>query len=79
LTFRYVSNVDGSDFAEAAQDLKADETLFIISSKTFTTLETMTNACFLMFASAANSIVFCEGLRFIGPFLSSTSLFQWRP
>ncbi len=44
MTFRFVSNVDGTDFAEAVQDLKADETLFIISSKTFTTLETMTNA-----------------------------------
>ena len=44
LTFRYVSNVDGTDFAEAVQDLNADETLFIVSSKTFTTLETMTNA-----------------------------------
>jgi len=44
LTFRFVSNVDGTDFAEAVQDLDAQETLFIISSKTFTTLETMTNA-----------------------------------
>jgi len=44
LTFRFVSNVDDTDFAEAVQDLKADETLFIVSSKTFTTLETMTNA-----------------------------------
>jgi glucose-6-phosphate isomerase len=44
LTFRFVSNVDGTDFAEAVQDLDAAETLFIISSKTFTTLETMTNA-----------------------------------
>src|SRR3984885_3955608 len=44
MTFRFVSNVDGTDFAEAVQDLNADETLFIISSKTFTTLETMTNA-----------------------------------
>jgi glucose-6-phosphate isomerase len=44
MTFRFVSNVDGTDFAEAVQDLKPDETLFIISSKTFTTLETMTNA-----------------------------------
>jgi glucose-6-phosphate isomerase len=44
LTFRFVSNIDGTDFFEATQDLKADETLFIISSKTFTTLETMTNA-----------------------------------
>jgi glucose-6-phosphate isomerase len=44
LTFRFVSNVDGSDFAEAVQDLQADETLFIVASKTFTTLETMTNA-----------------------------------
>jgi glucose-6-phosphate isomerase len=44
LTFRFVSNVDGSDFAEAVQGLHPDETLFIISSKTFTTLETMTNA-----------------------------------
>ena len=44
LTFRFVSNVDGTDFAEAVQDLQADETLFLIASKTFTTLETMTNA-----------------------------------
>jgi glucose-6-phosphate isomerase len=44
LTFRFVSNVDGSDFAEAVRDLAPDETLFIIASKTFTTLETMTNA-----------------------------------
>jgi hypothetical protein len=44
MTFRFVSNVDGTDFAEAVRDLHADETLFIISSKTFTTLETMTNA-----------------------------------
>ena len=44
LTFRFVSNVDGTDFAEAVRDLNAEETLFIISSKTFTTLETMTNA-----------------------------------
>jgi len=44
LTFRFVSNVDGTDFVEAARDLSADETLFIICSKTFTTLETMTNA-----------------------------------
>src|ERR1700723_2827693 len=44
MTFRFVSNVDGTDFAEAVQDLSAEETLFIISSKTFTTLETMTNA-----------------------------------
>ena len=44
LTFRFVSNVDGSDFAEATQDLDPQETLFIVSSKTFTTLETMTNA-----------------------------------
>ena len=42
--FRFVSNVDGTDFAEATRDLNAAETLFIISSKTFTTLETMTNA-----------------------------------
>ena len=44
MTFRFVSNVDGTDFAEATRDLNADETLFIVSSKTFTTLETMTNA-----------------------------------
>jgi glucose-6-phosphate isomerase len=44
ITFRFVSNVDGTDFAEAVQDLEPAETLFIISSKTFTTLETMTNA-----------------------------------
>jgi glucose-6-phosphate isomerase len=44
MTFRFVSNVDGTDFAEATHDLDPAETLFIISSKTFTTLETMTNA-----------------------------------
>ena len=44
MTFRFVSNVDGTDFAEAVRDLDAAETLFLISSKTFTTLETMTNA-----------------------------------
>jgi glucose-6-phosphate isomerase len=44
MTFRFVSNVDGTDFAEAVQDLDPAETLYIISSKTFTTLETMTNA-----------------------------------
>ncbi len=44
LTFRFVSNVDSTDFVEATHDLKADETLFIVASKTFTTLETMTNA-----------------------------------
>ena len=44
LTFRFVSNVDGTDFAEAVRDLDPTETLFIISSKTFTTQETMTNA-----------------------------------
>jgi glucose-6-phosphate isomerase len=44
MTFRFVSNVDGTDFAEAVCDLDPSETLFIISSKTFTTLETMTNA-----------------------------------
>jgi glucose-6-phosphate isomerase len=44
LTFRFVSNVDSTDFAEATRDLNADETLFIISSKTFGTLETLTNA-----------------------------------
>jgi glucose-6-phosphate isomerase len=44
MTFRFVSNVDGSDFAEAVRDLNPAETLFIVSSKTFTTLETMTNA-----------------------------------
>jgi glucose-6-phosphate isomerase len=44
LAFRFVSNVDGTDFAEATRDLDPAETLFIVSSKTFTTLETMTNA-----------------------------------
>jgi glucose-6-phosphate isomerase len=44
MTFQFVSNVDGTDFAEAVLDLDPAETLFIISSKTFTTLETMTNA-----------------------------------
>src|ERR1700741_779160 len=43
MTFRFVSNVDGTDFAEAVRDLDPSETLFIVSSKTFTTLETMTN------------------------------------
>ncbi|MEO6608881.1 MAG: glucose-6-phosphate isomerase, partial [Aestuariivirga sp.] len=44
MTFRFVANVDGADFSEATRDLDAAETLFIVSSKTFTTLETMTNA-----------------------------------
>ena len=44
LTFRFVSNVDSTDFAEAVRDLDPPETLFVVSSKTFTTLETMTNA-----------------------------------
>jgi glucose-6-phosphate isomerase len=44
MIYRFVSNVDGTDFAEAVQDLDPSETLFIVSSKTFTTLETMTNA-----------------------------------
>jgi len=44
MTFRFVSNVDGTDFEEATRDLNPEETLFIVSSKTFTTLETMTNA-----------------------------------
>jgi glucose-6-phosphate isomerase len=44
MTFRFVSNVDGADFVEATRDLDPAETLFIVSSKTFTTLETMTNA-----------------------------------
>ncbi|MCP4191815.1 MAG: glucose-6-phosphate isomerase [Planctomycetaceae bacterium] len=44
LTFRFISNVDGTDFFEATHDLDPEETLFIVASKTFTTLETMTNA-----------------------------------
>jgi glucose-6-phosphate isomerase len=44
LTFRFISNVDSTDFVEATRDLHAEETLFIVSSKTFTTLETLTNA-----------------------------------
>ena len=44
ITFRFVSNVDATDFVEATRDLDPAETLFIVSSKTFTTLETMTNA-----------------------------------
>src|SRR4029077_12147266 len=44
LTFRFVSNVDGTDFAEATRDLDPERTLFVVCSKTFTTLETMTNA-----------------------------------
>jgi glucose-6-phosphate isomerase len=52
LTFRFVSNVDSTDFVEATRDLAADETLFIVSSKTFGTLETLTNA-----TSARNWVV----------------------
>src|SRR5579864_5698699 len=52
MTFRFVSNVDSTDFVEATRDLSADETLFIVSSKTFTTLETLTNA-----TSARNWVV----------------------
>src|SRR4051812_19993806 len=44
MSFRFVSNIDGTDFAEATRDLDPEETLFVIASKTFTTLETMTNA-----------------------------------
>ncbi|MGO8926950.1 MAG: glucose-6-phosphate isomerase [Limisphaerales bacterium] len=44
MTFRFISNIDGTDFVEATRDLAPAETLFIVSSKTFTTLETMTNA-----------------------------------
>jgi glucose-6-phosphate isomerase len=44
ITFRFVSNVDGTDFSESTRDLDPEETLFVVSSKTFTTLETMTNA-----------------------------------
>ena len=44
MTFRFISNVDATDFTEATRDLSAEETLFIVSSKTFTTIETMTNA-----------------------------------
>src|SRR6266852_2118489 len=44
MTFRFISNIDGTDFVEATRDLDAAETLFIVSSKTFTTLETLTNA-----------------------------------
>jgi len=44
MTFRFVSNIDGTDFTEAVRDLEPDETLFIVCSKTFTTLETLTNA-----------------------------------
>jgi glucose-6-phosphate isomerase len=44
MTFRFVSNIDGTDFAESTRELDPEETLFVISSKTFTTLETMTNA-----------------------------------
>ena len=44
MRFRFVSNVDGADFTEATHDLDAAERMFIVSSKTFTTLETMTNA-----------------------------------
>ena len=53
MSFRFVSNVDGTDFAEAVRDLDPAETLFIISSKTFTTVETMTNARTARFWSVA--------------------------
>jgi glucose-6-phosphate isomerase len=56
ITFRFVSNVDSTDFTEATRDLNADETLFIISSKTFGTLETLTNA-----TSARDWVVSCMG------------------
>jgi glucose-6-phosphate isomerase len=56
ITFRFVSNVDSTDFVEATRDLNADETLFIISSKTFGTLETLTNA-----TSARDWVVSCMG------------------
>jgi glucose-6-phosphate isomerase len=59
MTFRFVSNVDSTDFVEAAYGLDPAETLFIISSKTFTTLETMTNACGL----GRRRIVHCQALR----------------
>jgi glucose-6-phosphate isomerase len=58
ITFRFVSNVDSTDFAEAVRDLSADETLFIISSKTFGTLETLTNA-----TSARDWVVGALGTR----------------
>jgi len=58
ITFRFVSNVDSTDFAEAVRDLSADETLFIISSKTFGTLETLTNA-----TSARDWVVSALGTR----------------
>jgi glucose-6-phosphate isomerase len=58
ITFRFVSNVDSTDFAEAVRDLRADETLFIISSKTFGTLETLTNA-----TSARDWVVDALGTR----------------
>ena len=56
MTFRFVSNVDGTDFAEATHGLDPEETLFITSSKTFTTLETMTNA-----QTARDSFDWCGG------------------
>ena len=58
MTFRFVSNVDGADFTEATRDLDAGETLFVVASKTFTTLETMTNA-----ATARNWLVGALGFR----------------
>jgi len=60
LTFRFVSNVDGTDFAEATLDLRPEETLFIVASKTFTTLETMANA-----QAARNWIVSALGERVV--------------
>ena len=66
LTFRFVSNVDGTDFAEATRDLDPAETLFIVSSKTFTTLETMTNArtrARLGAAALGDDAADCQALR----------------
>jgi len=68
LTFRFVSNVDATDFVEAVRDLDAEETLFIISSKTFGTLETLTNA-----GSARDWIVGHLGTRRRSPSTSSPS------
>jgi glucose-6-phosphate isomerase len=75
LEFRFVSNVDGTDFVEATRDLDPAETLFIIASKTFTTQETMTNAASVrqwvswIFHAIARPTVFCQvgGRKGLGP------------
>lgn len=75
LTFRFVSNVDGTDFAEATRDLDPAETLFIVASKTFTTLETMTNAQ----TARAWLLAYMDGKQVVAGTLSETNRFADSP